>query len=143
MDAKRKLKKTRTRRSVVTSAKKKVMIVDDDKDFLEEVREMLVEHGYNTILATSGATVSRSAKRLKPDVILLDIVMRDMNGFQVAGNLNESPETAKIPVIAITGWFIREEHNRLMNTLGIKAILMKPFKPLDLVSSIEGVSGRA
>jgi CheY-like chemotaxis protein len=140
MDTKRKKIITGSRKQLARqSGKKKVMVVDDDPDFLEEVRDMLTEHGYKLMLITNGVEALRSARKHKPDVILLDIVMGNMNGFQVADGLNKWPETAKIPVIAITGWFVREEHDRLMKTRGIRSVLMKPFKPSDVVSCIESV----
>ena len=115
------------------------MVVDDDKDFLEEIQEILSTRGYEAIMADSGDAALKSARTLRPDIILLDIVMSEMNGFQLADKLNEWPETQKIPIIAITGWFIREQHHKLVNTLGIKAILMKPLEPAKVISCIEDV----
>jgi CheY-like chemotaxis protein len=144
MDAERKKIKTGLRKPLARiDSKKKVMVVDDDKDFLEEIRDMLTEHGYKLILMNNGPAALRGARKHKPDVILLDVVMANMNGFQVADGLRKWAETAKIPVIAITGWFVREEHDRLFKTLGIRSVLMKPFKPQDVVSCIESaLSGK-
>jgi CheY-like chemotaxis protein len=138
MDAKRKVTKSLPgKQRAPAHKKKKILIVDDDKDFLNEAREMLGERGYQVIVSDNGDSALHAAKKSKPDLILLDIVMSNMNGFQVADKLNHMPETARIPVVAITGWFIREQHDRLIKTLGIKSILIKPFKPLDMISCIE------
>lgn len=119
--------------------RKSIMVVDDDRDFLKEIGEMLKAHGYKPIAVADGASAIDAAKRSKPDAILVDIVMRNMNGFQVADKLNTWAETARIPVIAMTGWFVRDEHTRLMKMLGIKAVLIKPLKPEHVVSCVEMV----
>ena len=117
--------------------KKKVMVVDDDRDFLDEVREILDERGYETIMADNGDQALQSARSLRPDIILLDIVMSEMNGFQLADRLNKLKGTRRIPIIAMTGWFVREEHVRLLNMLGITAVLMKPVDPAEVAACIE------
>lgn len=139
MDAKRKKIRPAKKRKALPATCKKVMVVDDDKDFLDEIREVLADNGYRTIMISNGAAALRSARKHKPDVILLDIVMSKMNGFQVADELNKLPDTARIPVIAITGWMVRDEHHRIMDMLGIKEVLVKPLDPPDVISCITRV----
>ena len=118
----------------------KVMIVDDDKDLLEELKEIIISSGYETIAINDSATVLNVAYKEKPDVIVLDLKMDKMNGFRIAQRLKGVPSTAHIPVIAMTGIFTSEDNYLFMNTCGIKSCLEKPFNPLDLIALIEGAA---
>jgi DNA-binding response OmpR family regulator len=117
--------------------KGRVLIVDDDKEFLQELRETLGLSGYEVIEAEDARTVQDTASRANPDVIVLDLRMDDMNGFEVAEELKRFTSTVGIPVIAMTGFFREEEHIPLLNICGIKKCIKKPFNPLDVISAIE------
>ena len=116
---------------------RKVMVVDDDKDFLEELKEIIISNGYETIAINDSTTVLNIAYKEKPDVILLDLKMDKMNGFRIVQRLKGVPATAHIPVIAMTGIFTSEDNYLFMNTCGIKSCLEKPFNPDDLIALIE------
>ena len=118
-------------------AEKKVLIVDDDVEFLDELKETLVLTGYDVTGISDGASAVKAARVGKPDVIVLDLRMHAMSGFEVADRLKGSPETARIPVIAMTGYYTLKEHSWLMNFCGIKKCLKKPFNPLDVIGEIE------
>lgn len=119
--------------------KKKILIVDDDKEFLEELREMLAVTGYEVTSVGDSIAAVKAARIVKPDVILLDLRMKAMSGFEVADRLKGFPETAVIPVIAMTGFYTLKEHAWLMNFCGIKRCIRKPFNPLDVIAEIENV----
>lgn len=116
---------------------KKVMIVDDDKEFLEELKELLAKSGYEVIDVNDSANALKTARESKPDVILLDLRMRQTSGFEVADGLKRFAETASIPLIAMTGFYTMKEHSWLMNFCGIKKCLKKPFNPLDVIAEVE------
>ena len=117
--------------------KKRVMVVDDDEEFLEELKETLVSGGYNISIFSNGLSALTMARRIKPDVILLDIKMKGKNGIQVADELKHSSDTAHIPIIAMTGFYTAEEIAALMYICGIETCLIKPFNPLDVITRIE------
>lgn len=119
--------------------KKKILIVDDDKEFLEELREMLAVTGYEVTSVGDSIAAIRAARVVKPNVILLDLRMKAMSGFEVADKLKGFPETAVIPIIAMTGFYTLKEHAWLMNFCGIKRCMRKPFNPLDVIAEIESV----
>jgi DNA-binding response OmpR family regulator len=116
---------------------RKVMVVDDDKEFLDEINEMLNLSGYETILLSDSRYAFMEVCKVKPDVILLDLKMDGVNGFELADELRSSPETKFIPVIGITGFYTEKEHQLLMRVCGIKQCLIKPFNPLDVIAAIE------
>ncbi|MBN1527401.1 MAG: response regulator [Candidatus Omnitrophica bacterium] len=122
------------------NSKRKIMIVDDDKEFLEEIRQLLEFYGYEAKSFQDAASALRAARSLDPDLMLLDLKMDGMDGFQLADRLTQSMETSDIPLIAMTGYYtFSEQQIRLMDALGIKAFIKKPFKPLVLIEKIEAV----
>lgn len=118
---------------------KKILIVDDDKEFLEEMRQMLAATGYEVTSVGDSIAAVKAARVIKPDVILLDLRMKAMSGFEVADRLKGFPETAVIPIVAMTGFYTLKEHAWLMNFCGIKRCIRKPFNPLDVIAEIENV----
>lgn len=80
----------------------KVLVVDDSPTEAKFVQTMLEAQGYEVILAASGDKGIKMAKEEKPDVILMDVVMPNMSGFQATRKLTKDPETGRIPVIMLT-----------------------------------------
>lgn len=117
---------------------RKVMIVDDDKKFLDELEEMLSFSGYDIIAEQNPHSVLPMAIKEKPQVILLDLKMPGKSGFQVAHELKSSPALQHIPIIAMTRSF-KDDYKNLMDMCDIKRCLKKPFNPLDVIMEIETV----
>ncbi len=121
--------------------KLRVMIVDDDEVFLDELYEVLSLSGYDTVSFKQGSAALKWAREARPDIILLDIKMDGMDGFQLTKNLKRYPETVEIPIIAMTGHFTGENHAPLMRECGMETCLKKPFNALNLLKQIETVMG--
>jgi DNA-binding response OmpR family regulator len=117
--------------------KKRILIVDDDETFLEELDNTMQMCGYDTITRNSGKTVVKDADEKKPDVILLDMKINGKSGFQIADDLKHVPATSNIPIVAMTGIFTERLHRTFMKGLGIDECVLKPFNPLDIISKIE------
>jgi CheY-like chemotaxis protein len=81
---------------------KKVLIVDDDFDFLTSVKTVLQSAGYESVTAGSGDEGLKKAKQTKPDLIVLDVMMPGMNGWDVCEALKDDAATKAIPVIMLT-----------------------------------------
>jgi len=118
-------------------AVKKILIIEDDLEFSEELKELLFLSGYEASVINDSKQAFNAAHSLKPDTIVLDIKMDGMDGFQVLEKLKQSPETVGIPIIAMTGYFTEEEHSKLMSMCGMDVCLKKPFNALDLIARIE------
>jgi DNA-binding response OmpR family regulator len=116
---------------------KKVMIIDDDKEFLEEIGETMNSSGYKAITISESMSAVTEAINNKPDIILLDLKMDKKSGFKIADELMANPVTKDIPIIAITGVFTRQEHKLLMKICNIRDCLTKPLDPLDIISKVE------
>jgi CheY-like chemotaxis protein len=117
--------------------KTKIMVIDDDLDFLEETKKMLASSGYDTVVFSDPVYALTRVKKTKPDIILLDLKMEGKTGFQVAHELKLAPETAGIPIIAMTAYYNEKDNAELLGIYGIKTRLLKPFNPADLISQIE------
>ena len=118
-------------------AKTKILIVDDDKEFLRELREILNFHGYEVVLSSNPASVPEIAANSRPAVILLDLKMDQTSGFELADELKHFTRTFDIPVIAMTGFFTESEHRALMNICGIRTCITKPFAAEEVITAIE------
>jgi len=118
--------------------KKKIMIVDDDKEFLEELKETLNLSGYDTVGFSDGVSALEMIRKIKPDLIMLDLKMSQKNGFQVAYELKHLPDV-RVPIITMSAFFTEREYTRLMDVCGIQTCLIKPFNPLEAISKIEEI----
>ncbi|MDD5439759.1 MAG: response regulator [Candidatus Omnitrophica bacterium] len=122
---------------MVESKKKKVMVIDDDKEFLSELKEILELSGYEAISAANALMATDVAVKLKPDIILMDLKMPFKNGFQVADDMKSHFTLRKTPIIAMSGFFFGNEYVQLMEMCGIRKCLKKPFNPVDVIFYIE------
>lgn len=119
-----------------------VLIVDDSPTELQAYQDMLEKHGYAVEHATDGETSLKKAAELKPDLILMDVVMPGMNGFQATRQLDKNPETADIPVIIIT-WKDQETDKVWGLRQGARDYVVKPVKEDDLIERVNGLLGNA
>ncbi|MFO7944277.1 MAG: response regulator [Anaerolineales bacterium] len=118
----------------------KILIVDDNLDSLDLLELLLQRTGYETMTAPTGESGLASARQERPDLILLDIVLPDMDGYQVLEALRSSKETRGTPVILITGK-AQEGEKMKAHRAGADAYLQRPFSPQELFRSIKGVLG--
>jgi CheY-like chemotaxis protein len=116
---------------------KRILLVDDDVEFLEELQELLHLSGYEVDAVNKPASAVSTALRRQPDLILLDLRMDGMTGFEVAKELRQSSQTARIPIVAMSGYFSEQQDCTLFDFLQIRNCLQKPFTPLDVISHIE------
>ena len=117
----------------------KIMIVDDNIEFLDELHEMLDLSGYTPLIINNSAAVLNAVAKHKPDIILLDLKMSGMSGFDVAQKIKQNPETSRIPIIAMSGYFPLEKNSLLLDTSYMSACLKKPFAISDLITHIETI----
>ncbi|HLK86489.1 MAG TPA: response regulator [Candidatus Binataceae bacterium] len=112
-----------------------IMVVDDDLDTVSILARHLQREGFVAIGAVSGAECLKLARESAVDVILLDLMMPDMDGFQVCRKLKEDPSTAEIPVIMITARDDLDARAEGMR-LGVSDFLAKPVFRRQLASRI-------
>jgi len=112
--------------------KNSVLIVDDDSINLMALFHIL-RSDYNILTAADGKSALEKINKFMPDLILLDVIMPDMNGFEVLAELKKSDKTKSIPVIIITG-LIENENEGL--TLGAVDYIRKPFNTEDVKQKV-------
>ena len=118
--------------------KKKVMIIDDNKEFTDELKEALALSGYDVTAVNDTIDVSNIAIKVKPDVILLDLKMPNKSGIQLAYELRQIGILINVPIIAISA-FYKEGVFSLMKVHGITTYLSKPVDLIHLINEIEKV----
>lgn len=114
-----------------------VLVVEDDEDTRAIYAAALETRGYRVITADHGAEGVHLARLHRPDLILLDIRMPVMNGFQAMRYLRSYRETASIPVCAISAYAPDEHGQREAERMGFYGFLIKPIDPSDVVAEIE------
>lgn len=117
---------------------KTILIVDDEKDTLNFLRERLKEDGFQTIEANNGKEAIDKATRETPDLILLDILMPEVTGWDVIERLAQNHSTASIPVVVLSAAGTDLEKH-LGTEPGIKNYLTKPVEVRDLINEIKKV----
>lgn len=116
--------------------RKKILVVDDEEDILRVIERRLSGAGYAVITATNGQDAITLAKKDHPDLIVLDIVMPDMDGGDVAYVLENDHRTKDIPIIFLTALLsIKEEKSK--KEIAGKSFLAKPYNPEDLIKTIQ------
>ena len=116
---------------------KKILVVDDEPHLAEMMSSRLQANRYDVITALTGEEGLRKATREKPDLILLDVLMPDFDGYQVLCLLKEKPETRDIPVIMLTVKNWSENIKRAIER-GAVDYIVKPFDPRLLLDKIKG-----
>jgi two-component system alkaline phosphatase synthesis response regulator PhoP len=118
-----------------------VLVAEDEQDVAELIRYHLTKEGYDVVLATTGAEALKRARDEKPDLILLDIMIPEMNGWEVCRCLKRDPQTADTPVIMVSGRV--EEGDKVLGfELGADDYVTKPFSPRELLARIRTVARR-
>jgi CheY-like chemotaxis protein len=117
----------------------KILIVDDDPATLL-VASMALQYagGFDVLLASSGADALESARQNRPDAILMDIVMHDLDGLSVLNKLRDQEETGNIPVIFHTARTNPADMKKMLSS-GAKGVIGKPADPLQLANEINRI----
>jgi twitching motility two-component system response regulator PilH len=126
--------------SPTAEGKTSILIVDDSPTELYVLKNLVEGAGYHAITASDGESGIAQARSTKPDLILMDVVMPGLNGFQATRQLSRDPETSSIPIIIVTTkgqetdrtWGLRQ---------GAKDYVVKPIVAADLLAKIQSVLG--
>ena len=122
-------------------SKRRVMIVDDDADARDLIESMLSGEGYELIKVSNATEVGLKAAQLTPDLILLDFLMPDINGFDVCKALRDNELTRSIPIMAVTCLSKEDDIERIFEC-GADEYLPKPFKVEELQEKVQELIGK-
>lgn len=116
--------------------KKKILLVDDEKDLVRAVSFRLEDAGYDVVVAWDGQEALEKAKSEVPDLIILDLMLPKMNGYKVCGLLKADSRYNKIPILMFTAR-AQEADRKMSEEVGADAYVTKPFEPEILFAKIE------
>lgn len=115
---------------------KTVLIVDDEKDIVETIKFVLEAQGYDTLCAYDGEIGLKKAKDKKPDLIVLDVMMPNINGFKISRLLKFDAKYKNIPIIMLTARSQKED-KLIGEETGADIYMTKPFDIEELVSNVK------
>jgi two-component system phosphate regulon response regulator PhoB len=128
-------------RVIQRTVKPRILVVDDEPEAVELVEFNLKQSGYAVITAADGAEALKKARGQTPDLIVLDVMLPEMDGFEICKTLRLDPATAKIPILMLTAK--AAEIDRVLGLeLGADDYLTKPFSPRELLLRIKKILSR-
>lgn len=120
----------------------KLLVVDDSAPEREHLRDLLVKAGHTVVTAVSGREVVALAATERPDLIFMDIVMNDVDGFQATRALREDTATDRIPVVVVSSK--NQKADKLWAQLqGAKGYVVKPYSAEDILKQVAQFTGAA
>ena len=119
-----------------------VLVVDDDPVILKLLEVNFEMEGFNVVLASDGAEGLERAREVLPDIVVLDVMMPRMTGYEVAQALRDDGSTVHIPIIFVTARAQSSDVDRGME-LGVDDYVTKPFDPLDLIARVNTLLARS
>ena len=121
--------------------KAKILLVDDDADFVESTKTVLESKPYEVVVAVNGDDGLKKARDENPDLILLDIIMPVEDGFTAAEQLKKDPKLAEIPVLMLTSYSTKGAETSIPRSRGYDLeaddYIDKPVSPKDLLAIVE------
>jgi two-component system response regulator VicR len=117
----------------------RILCIDDEKEILDLIHLILGRKGYEVAGAIGGEAGLAKARSWKPDLVLLDLMMPDMDGWEVFHRLRADETLAKVPVVVVTARAQSIDRVLGLHVARVNDYISKPFTPQDLVESVERV----
>jgi DNA-binding response OmpR family regulator len=121
--------------------KKKVVCIEDEPEMIDLVKLILGRKGFDLTGAMGGREGLEAIRRVKPDLVLLDLMMPDMDGWEVYQQMKADPDMQKIPVIVVTAKAQSIDKVLGLHIAKVDDYVTKPFGPQELLQSVEKVLG--
>ena len=115
-----------------------VLVVDDDPVIQKLLQVNFEVEGFEVVIASDGEEGLKTARRVKPDIVLLDVMMPRMDGLKVAASLKADAKTAKIPIILLSAK-AQEPDLKAGRATGADRYVTKPFDPLELLATVRSL----
>lgn len=115
-----------------------IMVVEDDPNILRQIEFNLKSHGYSVVTAVSGADALRQMLLLRPTLLITDVMMPEMDGYELVATLRRDNDLRDLPVIMLTA---RTGENDMVQgyTSGTDLYLTKPFDPAELIAFVQRI----
>ncbi len=117
---------------------RKILIADDNENIREALTYLLEDEGYSLSIAKDGAETLAKVREIHPNILFLDIMMPEINGYEVCRIIKNDPELKKIYVIMLTakGQVAEQERGR---SAGADEYIVKPFSPMEILAKIKDI----
>ena len=115
--------------------KPKILVVDDETDVVEFIGRTLQTEGFDVVYAYDGISAMDLVDLEKPDLVLLDIMMPMMSGYEVCEQIKSNPQTQDIPIICVSSAHTPDAR-ALSLRVGAATLIVKPFRPDELVAQV-------
>jgi two-component system cell cycle response regulator DivK len=115
--------------------KKRILVVEDTDDNLRILRDLLTAAGYDLLEATDGAEGVALAQKEQPDLVLMDIQLPEIDGYEATRRMRAIPKLAKVPIIAVTSYALSGDDAKAF-AAGCDGYVAKPFSPRQLLAKI-------
>ena len=122
------------------STMKKILVVEDTEDNRQILRDLLGMAGYDMIEAHDGAEGVAKAAEHRPDLILMDIQMPVMDGYEATRRIKANPELTAIPIIAVTSYALSGDEQKA-RAAGCDAYIAKPYSPRQMLAKVREILG--
>jgi two-component system, cell cycle response regulator DivK len=119
---------------------KRILIVEDTEDNRQILRDLLTAAGYDLLEAVDGEQGVARAKAEKPDLILMDIQLPQIDGYEATRRIKADPALRHIPIIAVTSYALSGDEEKT-RTAGCDAYIAKPFSPRQLLAKVRELLG--
>ncbi len=124
------------------SSVKRILCVEDDPEMIDLIRLILGRRGFEVIGAAGGQAGLQAIRQQLPDLVLLDLMMPDMDGWEVYQQMKADEKTRSIPVIVVTAKAQSIDKVLGLHIARVDDYIVKPFSPQELLHSVEKVLGR-
>jgi two-component system alkaline phosphatase synthesis response regulator PhoP len=117
---------------------KKILIADDNENIRAALTYLLEDEGYMLFLARDGAEALRKVREVSPDILFLDIIMPEINGYDVCRTIKNDPDLMKTYIIMLTAKGQVDEQERGKD-IGADEYVVKPFSPMEILAKINKI----
>jgi two-component system, cell cycle response regulator DivK len=114
---------------------KRILVIEDTEDNRQIIRDLLTSAGYEMIEAVDGIEGVATAEREKPDLILMDIQLPGIDGYEATRRIRMLPELTKVPIIAVTSYALSGDEAKT-RAAGCDGYVAKPFSPRQLLAKV-------
>jgi CheY-like chemotaxis protein len=123
---------------------KLIYIVDDEKEICELLRIVLESRNYIVQVGYDGEDALKMIEEKKPDLLIIDLRMPRINGYEVIARLKDTPETAQIPIMVLTSLTkgSRKSDEEWRKSLAVQDFITKPFEPLGILKRVQDIVGQ-
>ena len=119
---------------------KHVLLIEDEPNIIEAIRFILSRDGWSVDTHSDGANAVERVQSMKPDMIILDVMLPNKSGYDILRDLRDDPMTAKLPVLMLTARG-QTKDRELAERLGVNQFITKPFSNSDILASVRTLAG--